>query len=336
MKRPRLELTLRLLVACVLAILFAIAIAPYLDAIPDNPRIAAPVLIGYLGLLVPYHGFRAIRWHTLVRPLGSSDWRTSMLVALAGYMWVALLPFRLGELARPLFLGQRTTIPAARAFGSIAVERIADGFAVCTCFFVGLAFIDEPLTGTPLVNGTLVVISLFAAALVGLIAVAALPPRWQRQLEERLARVVPKARLLHGTIEQLVAGLRALATVRTLAAFIALTACYWLANAVGMWFLARGTGLELSASQSLMVLAVMNIALLLPGGPAQFGIFQTGLVLGLALFVPTGLIEARGSVFAFYLYLSQIGSISALGWWAQHRLRLRWQDLFVKRTDAST
>lgn len=332
MTRRRLDLWLRLFVATALAGLFAAAIAPHLDAVPEDLSVPPGTVLGYLALLVPYHVFRAGRWAALIRPLAPDAGRSALWVALAGYMWVALLPFRLGELARPLFLQQRTGTPVARSLGSIAVERIVDGLAVCACFFGGLAVVDEDITGSPLTQGTLAVVTIFAAALLGVIAVACAPVSWQRKLEETIGRLVPRLRpIVSGTIEQLVEGLRSIATLRAVTSFLVLTACYWGSNIVGMWYLAVGCGLDLTLGQSLMVLAVMNVALLLPGGPAQFGIFQTGLVLGLALFLPSDVIEARGSVFAFYLYTCQIGTITLAGLASQHRLKLDWRAMLFGR-----
>ena len=103
---------------------------------------------------------------------------------------------------------------------------------------------------------------------------------------------------------------------------------YWGANALGIWALAHGCDLPLTPRQAIVVLAVMNIALLVPGGPAQLGVFQTGVALGLGLFVSPETLMRAGSKFAFYLYVVQLGTIVATGLWAQRSLRLPWRSVF--------
>lgn len=63
--------------------------------------------------------------------------------------------------------------------------------------------------------------------------------------------------------------------------------------------------------------AVMNLALALPGGPAQMGVFQGGIAVGLLLVASRALVHDRGSVLAFWLYAGQLGSIVAVGLLAQ-------------------
>ena len=126
-------------------------------------------------------------------------------------------------------------------------------------------------------------------------------------------------------------GLRALPSAKPLALFALTSLLYWLANAAGMWLLARGCGLPLDFQQTVVLLAIMNIALIIPGGPAQFGVFQTGVALGLALFCSAELVLSAGSKFVFYLYVSQLSTIVALGLVSQRSLKLDWRSIFYLR-----
>ncbi|MEM6996454.1 MAG: hypothetical protein AAF721_38470, partial [Myxococcota bacterium] len=79
-----------------LAALFLYALSPYLDAIPSSFDIAWWTVPAFLGVMIVYNVTRAARWLLLLRPLGDVPTGVGLRVGLAGAMWIALLPFRLG------------------------------------------------------------------------------------------------------------------------------------------------------------------------------------------------------------------------------------------------
>lgn len=333
--RSRRGLWLRLGLSILLALAFAAALWPYLRAVPRDLSIAAWALPLYLCTLVPYHLLRAGRWHALVRPLGQVPLSITLRVSLAGYMWIALLPFRLGELARPLLLSQRSDVTVHRALGTVAIERVLDGLVICALFFAASAGRDEQTEVVQLQHATTGVMALFGTALVGLLFMARWPRAMGGLLDATVGRVLPRvgrlaAELSHGVAQ----GLAALPRGRSLLAFVGLTLLYWGSNAAGMWVLARGCDLPIQFADAALVMAVMNIALLVPGGPAQLGIFQTGVALGLHLVLPGQTIRDDGSTFVFYLYVLQLSTIVLGGWWSQRSLGLDWRAVLDRRAAA--
>jgi uncharacterized membrane protein YbhN (UPF0104 family) len=171
--------------------------------------------------------------------------------------------------------------------------------------------------------------SMFTLALVTLGFMARFPTFAGRVVDAVLGRLSPRfASKIAQTFTSVSEGLAALPSIRPLFGFTVATAAYWAVNAAGMWILAQGCGLQLEFRQVIAVLAIMNLALLIPGGPAQFGVFQTGVALGLSLYLTPATIHDRGSVFTFYLYVCQLASIALLGVWSQRRLRLDWRAVF--------
>jgi hypothetical protein len=170
------------------------------------------------------------------------------------------------------------------------------------------------------------VMGAFAIALIVLLVMALRPGLAARVTQALLGWLSPRlATAVAGVATGVGEGLRALPSFRPLALFVIVSAIYWTVNAAGMWLLARGCGLPLEFQQAVVLLAVMNIALIVPGGPAQFGTFQTGVALGLHLFLPGDLVLSAGSKFAFYLYITQLSTIIALGVWSQRSLDLDWR-----------
>ena len=102
---------------------FIYALRPYLDAIPNSFDIAPWTIPAFLAVMVGYNVLRSWRWLFLLRPLGDVPLYTGLRVGMAGAMWIALLPFRLGEFARPLMLAKTTEVTVRRALGTIAIGR---------------------------------------------------------------------------------------------------------------------------------------------------------------------------------------------------------------------
>lgn len=295
------------------------------DAVPSDLRVPLWAVPAYLATLVLYFLARAGRWWFLVRPLGPVRFRALLGVAFAGILWILLLPWRLGEFVRPLLLARATTIPFAQALGTVALERVVDGLVVCALFFAAAAALPLQLAG--LYAACLGVAALFGGLLLVLLALAIWPRAIGALLRATLGRLAPGladrlAELARGLAE----GLAALPSPRPLLLFLAVTLAYWACNALGMWLLARGCGLELGLAETAAVLAVLNLTLLIPGPPAHVGTFQLGVLTGLALFVPPELVAARGPVYAFWLYVCQLGMIVALGLPATLRLRWGWRE----------
>jgi len=325
---------IRLVVSSLLGVGLVAALWPYMAAMPARIALAAWVVPAYLGALVPFHLLRSIRWWWLVRALGPVPARDALAVGLAGYMWIAVLPLRIGELARPLLLAERNGIPVARSLGVVAIERVADGLIVCAMFFAGAAATtlgDDHPTVRAVAWSTM---ALFAVGLVGILVLAWRPAGLGALVQGVAAKVSPRiadalGRFATGVGE----GLRQVPAGGAIVWFVVVTLAYWASNVAGMWLLARGVGLDLSVADATVVTAVMNLVLVAPGGPAQLGTFQGGVALGLALLVPDEVVREQGSVFAFVLYVSQICSIAVLGIAAQRWLEVRWDVAFGRRRE---
>lgn len=334
-KRGQTGLWLRLGGSVVLAALLLVALAPYLETIPTTWNVAWWAVPAYLGVLVAYNLTRSARWLFLLRPLGTVVPSVGLRVGLAGAMWIALLPFRLGEFARPLMIAQRSEVTMRRALGSIAIERVVDGLVICLLFFA-TAQGHQSAEMSRLYTATSVVMALFSGALVTLALMGRFPTAARRLVDATLGRVIPRLAPAVGQTAQAVSeGLAALPRGGPLLAFVGVTAVYWGANAVGMWVLATGCGLDLSLSATITVMAVVNIALLVPGGPAQVGIFQAGVALGLGLFLPPATVKSAGSTFVFLLYVCQLGSIVAFGIWGQRSLKLNWRAVIGRNPEGT-
>ncbi len=319
---------IKLGLSLLLAAAFVLALRPYLDTIPSDLSISPAVIALYLASLLPYHLLRAGRWRMLLAPLGGErlpGLAEVTRIGLAGYMWIALMPFRLGEFARPVFLAQRSDLKVSTSLGTVAIERAVDGVLVCALFFIAMAFAEPQGDTQTFYIASMAVMAAFSGALLGMLAAARWPgpiaamARWVLQWSPKFADWAEQ------TIRGVAEGFRALPNPAAITGFVIVSIAYWLANAAGMWILAQGCGLALTPFEAIATLAIMNLALLIPGGPAQLGVFQTGVAAGLHLFLDSDSVLTAGSTFAFYLYVCQLSTIVLLGLGSQWSLRLDWR-----------
>jgi len=267
---------------------------------------------------------RSVRWWFLLRPLQPDTpvpLPTAIYAGLAGTMWIALLPWRLGEFARPLLIAKRSCVTASQALGVVAIERVCDGLVICGLFLATATTLPARPELAQLTAATIGFAAVFLTALVGLIAAAVWPQLVLRLIRATIGRVLPGlSNRLCEVAEGLCEGLRALPSARPLVPFIGCTLIYWAVNALGMWLLASACGLSISLLEITSVMTVVNLVLIVPGPPAQLGTFHAGVLFGLAMFLTPSEMQGSAAQYAFYLYVMQLISIIALGLWAHRKL----------------
>ncbi len=325
---------LRIAISCVLGAALVAALWPLMAAIPADPWIAPEVLLVYAALLVPFHLIRAARWWFLLQRLGPVRLPESIAMGLVGYMWIALLPLRLGELARPLLVAHRHAIAVGRTLAVVAVERVFDGLVVVVMFALTQSGAPQDELGTAVRLGATITSIFFGVVLAGLVVLARWPGVWAT-----LARMFGRGALVgvvtaaDRLVTQLREGLVELSDRRSWPGFVVGTLAYWLCNVIGTWQLARGCGLPIGLADAALVTAVMNLAMTIPGGPAQLGVFQGGVAAGVLLVAGREALDTSGSVFAFWLYAGQLASITLVGLVAGRVLDIRWDVALGRSSD---
>jgi glycosyltransferase 2 family protein len=270
-------------------------------------------LAPYCGVALACYAARIVRWGVLLAPLAKV--RPARLVAASavGLMALIVLPFRLGELARPVLVaGGRLRVSAA--LSTIVVEHIVDALSVGVVLVATLLLLPDGTPGLGLLRASAWVVLAGFTALAAALAFA-----WRRRatavssLTELLAPASPAlagkgAAMLGAFLDglRLVSGGR-----RTL--LLLLTVAYWGLNAWAISLLARGFGIALGPAAALTVMGAIVVGIMIPSGPGMLGTYQAGAVLGLSLFAREDAAAARGVAFANVLWAAQLGLQVALG-----------------------
>ena len=94
------------------------------------------VHLGYAGLslffIILMQALRSYRWGVILEPMEKISQFTLFAVTSVGFLAIAAIPARIGELARPYLIAKRSSIKMSSALGTIIVERVLDSLAVLT------------------------------------------------------------------------------------------------------------------------------------------------------------------------------------------------------------
>jgi hypothetical protein len=293
-----------------------------LPLIPDRRSFGGVrwwTVAAYLGICLVVHGLRASRWYWLLLAIHRVPFGRTLRVALIGFCAILLMPFRSGELVRPLLIRTRGELSGWAATGTVAAERIIDGLSLSVLLLLALHY-AKPLEPLPDHIGKLPVpaaavpgaaraaVAMFSAAFAAMALF-----HWRREWTRRLllAALGPiSPRLAHWVaerVDQTAHGFGFLTRARYSIPFALMTLAYWSMNAVGSWLLAWGSGFDsITLSQSCAVLGVLALGILLPAAPGFFGAFQISIYAGLALFFPTEQVVTEGAVYVFLIYVIQV------------------------------
>lgn len=284
------------------------------------------VLVPYLGILTFVHFARTLRWGNLMSGIEVVPFRKLNSAAAIGFMILMILPFRLGEFARPFLIAQRSGIRRSAAMASVVFERVVDGIAIAVMLQVLLYIVPgDPRVLAAIRVGATVMFCVFGGGLL-LLLIA----RWKHALvlvtlHRTVGRFAPKLNeKVVDIVEGFLAALRQLPNASNMAQFFVWTAFYWFANGVGVTILANAfdcTGgavaqcqvLHISLLEGFAILAVSVVGMMIPAGPASTGTMQSFVKLGLSAFVDRDVVLGSGVAFANVMWILQVAQQIVFG-----------------------
>lgn len=267
----------------------------------------------YVAILLLIHVIRTVRWGILLEPVAKVPFSKLNATAAVGFMALMILPFRLGEFARPYLVAERPRIRVSAALSSVVVERVADGLFTAALLVMTLLAVPE---GTPGLHAFrlagVVVFAAFGTLLAFLVLAYRNRPRAVRLTHRLIDPVSPRAaERVSGMMDAFIHGLRLVPSRRKVALFFLLTFVYWAVNGWGIQLFARSFGFDLRLLDAYTVLGVLVVGIMIPAGPGMVGTFQAAVAGGLSLFAPGA--GERAFAFANVLWLVQIAQQTALG-----------------------
>lgn len=214
---------------------------------------------------------RAVRWRLLLRPQRGLSHNNLFGATNVGYLVNDVLPFRVGEVARVFLIDELETTGKVRAAGSVVVERGIDVIAMILLVVSLFPFIDEPswTRGPALVIGAVVVVGFLL--LVALSHVHDTDRAVWKIWIERVPRIGVR---LEDATSTLLAALRPLRSIGTLAAIAALTILIWVSGTLSFLMVMKAFRLDVGYPAAALVVAATTLGMIVPSSPGYVGVFH--------------------------------------------------------------
>ena len=263
---------------------------------------------------------KAARWRVLFVLQRAPSLRRSLSAQSIGMLVNAVVPARLGELARAYLIGEAEAESKAYALGTIALEKVTDLFFMSLSLLVLLAFMPLPVwlpaRQTALVVGTALVVILIVDRQNELILRSV---RWLSRLAPARARD-----WLARQAELGLASLQVLRRPRVLAGLLGWSIFVWVISSLTNWLVWKAMGLTLPLWAALLLVVVLQAGVVVPASPGRIGVFQYLTILCLSLFTVKKEIAFDYSVL---LHLITYGPVVGLGAYYLWREKITWQKL---------
>jgi uncharacterized protein (TIRG00374 family) len=225
---------------------------------------------------------RAWRWQALLLPEERTGFWSAVEATLVGYLIIAVLPGRVGELSRASLLGRTQGTSTARAIGTIAVEKLYD---ICALLLMlGALAVDVPIP--PWARAfALTVGGGFAVFLIGFGAATTA----RSVIVVWLERGVDSMPLLHGrrisvVVSEFLGSASSFRQPRLVATQVAASTALW-GLAIGQTYLGTvAFGLGTGWDAATFMLVATNLGMTVPSAPASLGVYHGITVLSLEIF----------------------------------------------------
>lgn len=272
------------------------------DVFRDLQRIQFSYVISFIILIMLMQWLRSYRWGVMLQPMEKIDQLSLFSVTSVGFLAIASIPARIGELARPYLISKRSSIKMSSALGTILVERIFDSFTVLTFAIIILFFTDLP----PWMIKSSIIFFLLALVMFCFIIFLILRRDAALKLINGILSKLPGkfAHKIDELIHHFIDGFQIITNIKLFLYLFFLSALIWLVDVLAIYMLLEsfGFGLPVMASFVLMIILIVGIAI--PTAPGYMGNWHFACVLALSLF---GLAKAEALSFALvYHFLSMI------------------------------
>lgn len=265
----------------------------------------------YIGLsavgILLFMMIRAVRWRYMLA--NEISWSQVFHIQNIGYMFNMVLPFRLGDVARAVLIGNVPPISLARGLSTMVVERILDMmFIVALLPFTLTEVVRLP---TWMQDGARVS-GIVALAAIGLLIVAAnqrpLATRWGTAVLNRISFLNTDQWI--GRMNELLDGLGSLTRLKDGFILLLLSILVWIPILFAYQAGIRAVGGQVSLLAASFVVCAAALSIALPSSPGQIGVFHIGVT---AAMLALGQAEGAAAGFAVVYHALNLVSMIILG-----------------------
>ncbi len=250
---------------------------------------------------------RSVRWGLMLSPLERFSQRLILPITSIGFLFIWILPARIGELARPYLLQQNSRVGLSPAMGSVVLERLIDSF-----FLVVLLTVCLPALQLP----TLVLASFkgfaFLLLAIALLLMLGSLPAFRDRFFQVVSRLLPAAvsDFLTRIADTFYSGMQAVTSVRRFLAILALTLVIWASGLAAFLVLFHSMDLQLGLLAGVTVLVLTCLGIALPAAPGFIGNYHYACVVAMGLF---GVVKETALAYAILIHFLTMLVLVAMG-----------------------
>ena len=267
-------------------------------------------LIPVLFLTIIVQILRSYRWGVILEPLEKINQWTLFSITAVGFMAISLLPWRMGEFARPYLISRKSTIKMGSSLATILVERIFDMLTLMMVLLLVLMMVELPAWLFRSACSILIVVILLLFFLIFLVVKRDLSVKGVDRVISKLPKTLSSRAM--GLFHSFLDGLQILPDLKKTFYLAFLSAVIWSLVALSSYILFSSftsmLGLPLAAAYA--VLAITALGVTLPTAPGFVGNFHYSCVLALMLF---GIPKNDALTYAILLHFVQIMITILLG-----------------------
>ena len=250
---------------------------------------------------------RASRWGLLLEPLESLSQRLLLPITCIGFLFVWILPARLGEVVRPYLLQQNSNVGLSPAMGSIVLERLIDATFLVVLLSICLPALRLPALILTAFKGF--VFLLLAAILLVLFGSL---PAFRRRFFRVVSRLLPETwvEFLTGAADTFYRGMQAVMSVKRLLSVLALTSIIWGTALAAFLVLFQSMDLHLGLLAATTVLVLTCLGIALPAAPGFIGNYHYACIVAMGLF---GVAKDTALAYAILIHFLTLVVLVAMG-----------------------
>lgn len=245
---------------------------------------------------------KSLRWGSIIRPILLLDQKEIFPISSIGIAAITILPFRLGEIVRPLLLSRFKSISFSQALATIVFERITD--SVILILILSSIIIFSSLPSYIIVGGEVLFFS--TLFLITFIVVIYNKFNLSKKLFDRIISFLPEKleKNLSKMFENFFEGLTILSHPRDLMKVFIQSSILWLIYGLIVLFMFNFHDFELSLIAAFSVVVITFLAASIPAAPGFLGTFQYGCYLALTSY---GISSEQAALFSLTYYMVMIG-----------------------------
>lgn len=272
------------------------------DVSRDLKKIQFAYVISFIVLVMIMQWLRSYRWGVMLQPMEKIDQLSLFSVTSVGFLAIASIPARIGELARPYLISKRSSIKMSSALGTILVERVLDSFTVLAIAVIVLFYTDLPQW---MIRSSIIFFLLAVVMFCFIIFLILRRDTALNLINKILSKLPGKfAHKIDELIHHFIDGFQIITNIKLLLYLFLLSALIWLVDVAAIYMLLESFGFGLPAIAAFVLMIILIVGIALPAGPGYIGNWHFACVLALSLF---SLAKSEALSFALvYHFLSMV------------------------------